>query len=177
MFQNIESTTIFELASSGSGGELFWIHEIENPSEFFAGCKTPLEVLDRIIESESGVDDTVETCGYTLVLDRPEDPSPDRAGDPPENPTFIEVIHATKHEQRFEVMETEHEQGRGNQIWDEPVKLCSESFYKIEDPVKVFGNVWGSTTAMFEAIQNQGIEPILEYDDISFTFIRPTGSL
>lgn len=49
MFESLESTTIFEVAPTGNDGELFWIHEIENPSGFFAGCDTPSDVLDQII--------------------------------------------------------------------------------------------------------------------------------
>lgn len=177
MFESLESTTIFEVAPTRSNGELFWIHEIENPSGFFAGCDTPSDVLDQLIESEKDVDETIETCGYTMVLDRPEDPSPDRVGDHPDGPTVIEVTQEVEYDQLFSVTDTEHKNGRGNEQWDKPIKLYKKSFYRIEDPPAVFGNTWGKTTEMFESIQNRGIDPVLVYDDVSFIFNRPYGSL
>lgn len=176
MFENLDSSSIFEVAPSTNDGDLIWIHEIENPEAFFTGCDTPSDVLDQVIESE-GVTEQIETCGYTLVLDRPEDPSPDRAGDPPDDPIVVEVTQGVAYNQRFSIMETEHEQGQGNEVWNQPIELFEESFYRIENPFEIFGDVWGNTTKMFQAIQDRGIDPVLKYDDVSFIFNRPYGSL
>lgn len=177
MFENADSTAIFEVAPSQNNGDLFWIHEIEDPEVFFAGCDTPSDVLDQIIESERGVTEQVETCGYTLVLDRPEDPSSDSAGDPPAGPIVVEVTQGVPYDQRFSIMDTEHKQGKGNKVWNQSIELFEESFYRIENPSDVFGNVWGDTTKMFQAIQSREIDPVLKYDDVSFIFNRPYGSL
>lgn len=177
MFEDIQSTTIFEVAPTRSNGDLFWIHAIENPSKFFAGCNTPSDVLDQIIESEMDADETIETCGYTLVLDRPEDPSPDNLGDPPHGTTVIEVTQEVEYDQLLSVTDVEHKNGKGNEQWDKPVRLYEKTFYRIEDVHQVFENSWGNTTEMFEIIQSRGIDPVLSYDDVSFVFNRPYGSL
>jgi len=177
MFENIDSTTIFQVAPSTNDGELFWIHTIGNPEGFFAGCETPSEVLDQISESNEGVTDQIETCGYTLVLDRPEDPMPDNTRDPPNGPTVVEVTQDVAYDQRFSARHTSHEQGRGKEVWNQPIELFEVSFYRIEDPHEIFGDTWGDTTATFHAIQERGLEPMKSYDDVSFVFNRPYGSL
>lgn len=177
MFENLESTTILEVAPTRSNGDLFWIYEIENPSGFFTGCNTPSDVSDQIIGSEKDVDETIETCGYTMVLDRPEDPLPDKAGDPPYGTTVMEITQKVEYDQLFSVTDVEHKRGKGNEHWDKPIRLYEISFYRIEEAHHVFKNSWGNTTEMFEAIQSRGIDPLLSYDDVSFVFNRPYGSL
>lgn len=177
MFENVDSTTILEVAPSKSNGDLFWIHKIENPEKFFAGCDTPSDVSDRIIESERGVTEQIETCGFTLVLDQPEDIPSDSQGNPPDDPIVIEVNQGVAYDQYLSNMELEHKNGPGNKIWNQSIELFEESFYRIEDPTDIFGDIWGDTTKMFQEIQNRGINPVLEYDDVSFVFNRPYGSL
>lgn len=145
-------TTAFEVAPNGRGGETFWIYEIDNPGEFFSGCETEQEALDRLIDSEKGPDERVETCGYTLVLDAPEDPPASKSVSPPEEEIVIEVLKGSVQNQKCE-------------------------FYEIADPVDTFEDSWGTTTEMFRKISEEGIGPMLEYENVSLRFQRPYGAL
>lgn len=140
------------MAPNSTGGEIFWIYEIDQPGKFFEDCENQQEALERLIDSEKSPDEQAETCGYTLVLDRPEDPSPDRSVSPPEKPIVIEVI-----------------KGRGNNQ--------KYTFYDVEDPVDTFGDSWGNTAEMFAAIEEEDITMTLEYDNVSLRFQRPYGAL
>jgi len=146
------STTVFEVAPNGSGGEIFWIYEIEDPSEFFAGCETVDEASERLIEADRSPDEQIDTCGYTLVLDHPEDPSSTKSLTIPESPLIIETVKERGQNERYE-------------------------FYKIEDPEGTFGDTYGDTQRMFDSIVEAGIEPMLEYDNVALTFQRPYGAL
>jgi len=145
-------TTVFEVAPSSSGGEVFWIYEIENPEEFFTGCETEEEASERLIESDRSPDEQLETCGYTLILDHPEDPPSNRSVPAPEMPIILEVIRENGQNQRHE-------------------------FYRIDDPVATFDDAWGDTSKMFDSIREEDIEPVLYYDNVSLRFQRPYGSL
>lgn len=153
MFESSSSpTTVFEVAPNSSGGEVFWIYHITEPDEFFSGCETEEEALEQLVNSERSPDEEVETCGYTLVLDQPEDPPADSPGTPPETTIVIEVIADAGQNRECE-------------------------FYKIEDPVETFGDSWGNTPEMFDSIIEDGVEPMLSYDDVSLRFQRPYGAL
>jgi len=132
--------TIFELAPTKGGGEIFYIWEIENPSEFFSEADG--DISEFLIKLDRGPDKTLETCGYTLVLERPEDPHKPESVTPPENPITIEVIQDTG-------------------------QLESVEFYKIKDPVDTFGNDWGDTSAMYSAITSEKGEPLAKYDNVT----------
>lgn len=145
------SVVIFEKAPLKSG-EVFWIHEVAEPSEFFSDCVTEEDVSEKLIDSERTADEVVETCGYTLVLDRPEDPASGNVGTPPEHSMVIEVIRDSGREPTYE-------------------------FYEIDDPVEVFSDSYGDTHKMFESIVQHKIEPRLSYETVSIIFERPYGAL
>ncbi|MDT3434655.1 hypothetical protein [Haloarcula sp. 1CSR25-25] len=145
-----DPAVIFEKAPQ-KNGEVFWIYEISNPNELFSDCRTEEDVLERLIDSERSPDEIVETCGYTLVLDRPEDPS-GNAGNPPEHSIVIEVIRDSGREPTYE-------------------------FYDIDNPVEIFGDSWGDTPEMFESIVQHEIDPRLSYETVSMKFERPYGAL
>ncbi|MFC7027174.1 hypothetical protein ACFQJ5_05545 [Halomicroarcula sp. GCM10025324] len=144
--------TVFEIAPNGSGGEIFWIYDIEKPDEFFAGCETVDDASERLIESDRSPDEQIETCGYTLVLDHPEDPPSTSSLTIPEGPLVFEAVKSDGQHERYE-------------------------FYRIEDPEDTFGDSYGDTQKMFDSIVDAGIEPMLEYGDVSLTFQRPYGAL
>ena len=153
MFESSASpTTIFEVAPNSSGGEVFWIYHIPEPDEFFSGCETEEEALERLVDSERGPDEEIETCGYTLVLDNPEDPTADSTRVPPETMIVIDVVTEDGQYREYE-------------------------FYEIDDPIETFGESWGSTPEMLDSIIEEGIEPILSYNDVSLIFQRPYGAL
>lgn len=145
-------TTVFEVAPNSAGGETFWIYEIDEPGIYFEECGNEQDALEKLIESDRGPDEQIETCGYTLVLDSPEDPPSDNSVDAPEKPIVVEVLKGNGKDQIYE-------------------------FYEIEDPVDTFGDSWGDTTEMFEAIRDAGISPVLEYENVSLKFQRPYGAL
>lgn len=145
-------TTVFEVAPNSTDGEIFWIYEIDNPSEFFEGCESQQEASDRLIDSERSPDKQIETCGYTLVLDSPEDPPSTKSGNPPEKSIVIEVLKGGENDQQHE-------------------------FYEVENPIDTFGESWGNTTSMYTALEKDSIQPILEYDNVSLIFQRSYGSL
>lgn len=177
MFENTTPTTIFEVAPTKAGGERFYIHEIENPVGFFSGCDSPSDVLDRVVSKQHGCDEQIDTLGYTLVLDRPEDPLPDNAGNPPDDPISIEVQRGLEPDQRFSCVEIDRKNHRGNEPWDQPINFLETSFYSIQNPSELFSDAWGDSIEMFEAIQKRGLAPISKYDNVSFTFDRPYGTL
>lgn len=144
-----DTAVIFETAPTKSG-EVFWIYEIDEPNEFFTKCETDDEISDKLMSSDRSPDETVETYGYTLVLDRPEDPSPDNTREPPQQAITIEVIR------------------NNGQTYE---------FYDIDDPTETFGDSWGNTPEMFESIVQQNIKPQLSYENVSMRFQRPYGSL
>lgn len=153
MFDSGDSpTTVFEVAPNSADGEIFWIYEIDNPSEFFQGCESQQEASDRLIEAERSPDEQIETCGYTLVLDSPEDSPSNKSETPPEKPIVIEVLKGSGNDQKHE-------------------------FYEVENLIDTFGEPWGSTTAMYSAIEKDSIQPILEYGNVSLIFQRSYGSL
>lgn len=153
MFDSSDSpTTVFEVAPNSAGGETVWIYEIDDPGAFFEGCESQEEALDRLVNSERSPNEQLETNGYTLVLDSPEDPPSGRPGEPPVKPIVIEVL-----------------KGKGNDQTHE--------FYEVEDPVKIFGESWGNTAEMYRELQENDLSPMLEYDNVSLIFQRPYGAL
>lgn len=148
--QSTSPITAFETAPNGSGGDVFWIYEIQNPGEFFSGCESEDEASDRLIESDRSPNEQIETCGYTLVLDHPEDPH--RPVSPPDEPIIVEVIKGRGQDQQYE-------------------------FYQVEDPLTTFGDDWGDTPEMYDSILEAGLDPILEYDNVALIFERPYGAL
>jgi hypothetical protein len=147
--QSTSPITVFETAPNGSG-DIFWIYEIQNPGKFFSGCETEDEASDRLIESDQSPDEQIETCGYTLVLDHPEDPG--RSVSPPDEPIILEVIKGRGQDQQYE-------------------------FYQVEDPLTTIGDDWGDTPKMYDSLLESRLDPILEYDNVSLIFQRPYGAL
>jgi len=153
MFDSLEGEiTVFEIAPNSSNGETFWIYEIDQPGTFFADCETDDEALTRLIDSDRSPDEIIETCGYTLVLNSPEDPHSSDSSDIPDGPVVFEVINGDPQERVYE-------------------------FYEVDSPQEVFANSWGDTIEMFESISAKGIEPIQAYDNVELKFQRPYGAL
>jgi hypothetical protein len=148
--QSTSPITVFETAPNGSGGDVFWIYEIQKPGEFFSGCETEDEASDRLIESDRSPDEQIGTCGYTLVLDHPEDPG--RSVSSPDEPIILEVIGGRGQDQQYE-------------------------FYQVEDPLTTIGDDWGDTPKMYDSLLEAGLDPILKYDNVSLIFQRPYGAL
>jgi len=141
--------TIFEKAP-GKGGYIYWIYEVEDPKTVFSDCQTQEEVSDQLKTQNINTDEQITTCRYTLVLESPEDPH--KPVSPPEKPVIIEVIKRSFQDRKYE-------------------------FYQIDDPVSTFGDAWGDTHAMYDAIIKESHDPLLEYDNVSLIFQRSYGEL